>query len=185
MRYLLTFLILLVGCAPRFHEPLHPPLPGRVIVLHTDTEFSSDERSRLVHASQVWNWLNNGVVRFDIAWDFDAARTSSFVDHRNDYLILRTYSTNYAQGAVEPSGVKVLAYTDNHRVHLLMDRLHGDKFERVVLHELGHVLGLQDRPQPGYLMSKAYNTVACPSASEAVEVCERWNCSLQDVRYCD
>lgn len=133
--------------------------------IHGDVDFSEEARALIRSACARWRIFTRGNADITPVFDVDFSSTSNLREHQNQNhnLILGVVSdgtiakhldeiTNtqpheraIAVTATFESGAKV--------VYLIGDRIPNDEAESVVIHELGHVLGLKDLPFLGALMS--------------------------------
>jgi hypothetical protein len=195
MRWLLIFLVLLVGCTQPVHHPTNNSFYRATILLHGDTGFTQDERTSLDYTVIEWNHIVNGAVKVAIRWDLIATSTKDLIEHQDDNLLLRGHSTNYlGEAADQMANGKILGWVDNdlhavitkpQKVFLMIDRLDDKKLRRVFLHELFHVAGMEDIQAPGFLMSRQFNWIDCPSRGEMKSFCDKWHCDVEDTIYCN
>ena len=126
-----------------------------VIPLHIDRTFPAAERDHILSAIDQWNNVMNGTMRFDIAPD------------AYDF-------TTYAAGPLRAARAWVIARVDSHHplidnptfhralavsvgvrsgvIYIVHDRIGRRDLTGIVMHELGHVLGLR-HDAGGRLMS--------------------------------
>jgi hypothetical protein len=134
-----------VSCLPReaaylIHSPDPSTLTTKVNV-HLDVKFSASEDEAIDEALESWNVALNGYMRFreaDRAFDMEVSQLRApgviimRVDSQNEYVLHRTE--------------RVLGWTDaisGRLIWVVEDRMFNmDMLKGVVLHELGHSMGL-------------------------------------------
>jgi hypothetical protein len=120
--------------------------------LHGDTRFDREERTLIEAAVESWRRFTRGRVNLAIAWDLDER---SFMEVRSEPRILKITSLDSRTGAVDASiRGRGLARGFQHgprgeipaTIALVVDRL--PELYPAVLHEIGHLVGLDELP-PG------------------------------------
>jgi hypothetical protein len=143
----------------RFGSPYseHESNPARtdIIALLLDDRFSTDERARILEAAQEWNYVLNGYLRFEVGVTSPAANSGIEPDA---WVVAR--ATGGANAARQGSRDVVLAVAQRLPVRsgmllVFIDRFNRISLRRVMLHEFGHVLGL-DHDDRSRLMSARY-----------------------------
>jgi Matrixin len=135
-------------------QPVGAPAP-KTIVLSLEGSFTADESAKILRATEEWNHALNGFLRLDVV---AAGRggTGSWAIQAQRGGVPQT--PNQPLASAQPGflgiGGRLLVYVDR----IGTRDLHG-----IVLHELGHVLGLNhDR---GLLMSAHYS----PTADQCID----------------
>ncbi len=137
--------------------------PPKVVVdasfwMHGDTRFVPGERASVERALSDWKRFSKGRVNILVAWDLDEAR---FFDLRDQPRILKVDSFDPRTRAVDASlsnGVVALGFfrpadeTVPMTVAIVSDRV--QELYPVILHEIGHVVGLDDLQGGGSVMSR-------------------------------
>jgi hypothetical protein len=154
-------------------DPDKAPIVVPVVIVG---QFSDDQRNGIRQAADEWNRTLNGHIRFEIQPNTGAAKVwavtavpKSPVNNKGEVL---------GETVTLPSGGRGL-------VMVYLDRLGNRSVEGVILHEFGHVLGLQHEPGHG-LMSATYNPHAygCVDYSAAAQVAKLYNVPLREFRWC-
>jgi hypothetical protein len=134
---------LAIGCA--YYEDrvtdvgkILSPVDERVI--HGDTQFSPAERAAAERACYEWATFTRGLHRLTIRWDLDDTNYLTLPAPRL-YRVNPTPETGSAGGRVDA--------TDN--IWWVPDRC--TDIQACIMHELGHVLGLQHVAQSHQVMS--------------------------------
>jgi predicted Zn-dependent protease len=138
-------------------------------------QFSDDQRARIQQAVDEWNRTLNGHIRFDIGPNTGAAKiwavtalTKSPMDNKGEALATTT--------TLPTGGGLVIVY---------LDRLGSRNLDGVMLHEFGHVLGLQH--DGGHdLMSATYNPhdQKCVDYAAAAQVATLYGLPIQTLKWC-
>jgi hypothetical protein len=135
------------------------------VEIHGDVDFSADARRVIQRACSRWKQFTHGNADITPIFDVDFSSASNLHEHQNQNhnLILGIVSDGtIAKHLDEITHVqpheRVIAVTTTLEsgakvVYLIGDRIPNDEAESVVIHELGHVLGLKDLPFLGALMS--------------------------------
>lgn len=162
--------LLSVCCTSRPPAPARAPDPIEVsvwrdfeLVLHGDTDFADEGRRRIERAASSIRRLTHDRARISVEFDLDFqslenlkahhdAHHSQIIGVTSDFDIVKTID------AIVPGPGTVLAATaptndGSFVVVLILDRIEEDRFEAVVTHEFGHVIGLPDLKQLGAIMS--------------------------------
>jgi hypothetical protein len=137
--------------------------------------FSDDHRTSIAQALGEWNRALNGVARFAPAPDPNGrgiwaivAIAKSPVQNRHETL---------AEVKALPAGGGLLM--------IYLDRIRGRNLDGIMLHELGHVLGLQHEGSRG-LMAAEYNPhdQKCVDYSAIAQLAALYALSVQKLRWC-
>jgi matrixin len=163
------------------HHPSATVSP-KIIVMVVDGSFSADQRAKILRAIEEWNYALNGFIRFDLAAPGSGG--------------LESWSIRPEKGG-DPNGPasgegQPLSETQSGFMsiggHMLIyvDRIGTRDLRGVVLHELGHVLGLHHDPT-GNLMSARYSptTDQCIDKPTAVTIAARHNLPLAGLNWCE
>lgn len=160
-KYLYFLLILLLFGCVHSHDFYQLQNQGIQIhrYVHIDPQYGGIERKIIENALQEWNSKTGGFVRWTVKdWPEDYATHAFIKDPEetenqcsNHLLIMRGLSTDQMVISVETDlgqGVSGYAYSAVEKcgteyIVLVTDKLDNHNFFRlVVLHELGHILGL-------------------------------------------
>jgi hypothetical protein len=120
-----------------------------VVRLRLDDAFVPFERAKILFAVNEWNHVLNGYVRLDIVSRPGAGLAQA-------WSILPARGTGPARGSSEALAVTQPLPPGGGLVIVFVDRLGSRDLGGVLLHELGHVLGLGHDPR-GLLMSARYS----------------------------
>jgi hypothetical protein len=137
--------------------------------------FSGDQQASIRQAADEWNRTLNGHIRFEIQpvtrepkVGAVTAVLKSPVNNKSEELATTT--------TLQTGGGLVLVY---------LDRLGSRNLDGIMLHEFGHVLGLQHEGTRG-LMAATYNPYdqKCVDHAAAAQAARLYNLPLQDLKWC-
>lgn len=190
MKYLLIILAFLVLCCTVQPVAEVPSDAGTgqhtYIQFHGDTSFTKEERKEIELAMDTWAGVTSGLVGFTVAWDVDWQSTASIVEHENDSLISRVDPSNpyFQDGAI--GRVAEIGGRPAH-VWIVADRCNQlGVFRQVVIHELGHILGMLHTKDPDSIMYPSTSQKqTCLNKADMEEYCRVNRCGATKVYHCD
>jgi hypothetical protein len=152
-----------------------------IVTLQIDSSFNSNDKAKVFLAVEEWNHALNGYVRFDVAssggwrphaWDIRAERGGS-----PDTGGPGGQPLSFTQAGLASIGGRMVIY---------VDRLGTRDLRGIVLHELGHVLGLDHDPR-GNLMSARYSATAeqCVDKATAERIAASRKLPLDGLNWCE
>jgi hypothetical protein len=142
------FLAFLTACAASsdVRTPIVvPPTPTRVEAVHVDAAFDTPDQGEITGACTMWNEALGGVVVLE-------PRVHELTLFEAGVLVMRIDSS--ASYIPKSTRGRALAFTEHvggRLVWLVRDRMTAEQVGPVMLHELGHVFGAQDRDGPGLM----------------------------------
>lgn len=169
---------------------------GRTYTFHVDTAFSPYGIELIRRACNKWEMYSNGLVKFELVQDLDDGDFNAFA------AMVKTMPTIVAVSSMASVIVEFEAnnqcpncrtlgltvQSDTPLVFLVVDRL-GDArdFYEVILHELGHALGLRHVTDNDAVMFAQHQTpgASCLHKADMEEFCRAQFCSLSDVKWCE
>jgi hypothetical protein len=162
------------------HHPGNAGAP-RVISLSLEGQFTAAERANILRAIEEWNHALNGFIRLDIVapgsvrgiWSIRAEKGGT--PQAPNPTAGQPLSSTTA--GFLSSGGEMLIY---------VDRIGTRDLRGIVLHELGHVLGLAHDPT-GNLMSARYlpSTEQCIDKPTADMIAARHNLPMAALNWCE
>jgi hypothetical protein len=186
---LLSLLLLLSGCAAQQYEP--------TMVMHADTSFTEQERGCMIDAAYQWSAQTNGIVDTRFEFDYDSKSTWSKINHARHHRVERWLSDDEnTKEADKAIGGYILgqASGDIHstvspaEMRLVVDRFESDRVcKLVVLHELGHVYGMDHIEGPENIMFKQIGRQrnTCLRTPDLREFCKHNECGKVELKGCE
>ncbi len=202
MRFLDLAVLLLAGCAAPVVLSNSPPpaTPDITTVrsyrdfettIHADVDFDSMGREILDRSADRLRVFTSGRARVHIVYDLDFTSVISIHEHiqQKHSMLFVVFSGGPVSAAIDarhPGPVVVMAETaflanGSVRVVFIGDRIEVADFEIIAIHELGHVIGFDDLPVYGAVMSAAQIRGIAPPADFTAYDLEH----CRSVRYCD
>lgn len=191
-------MVVLAGCCSlQTGAPTTPSSPARdTYTFHVDKALTPFAIALIRRACDKWENYSNGIVRFEILHDLEEADLGTSIAQVP--TIVAVSSTTPAVVAFEKEsrcstcmtlGLTTRVESPHHPViFLVVDRLEDPHdFYEVVLHEIGHAIGLDHVTDENSVMYARHQipAPACPSKSDMIEFCSRRYCNLEDVKWCD
>lgn len=136
----------------------------RAAAMHfkADANFTELSRSEIRCAFREWREVTGGRVSFSADFDLDAGPRGNFVRYvseRRPLIVGITSDSGLVRAADAWHGATVVALqfdaneTRPNGIFVVADRVRPGRLCAIVMHELGHVLGLPDLPTFGAIMS--------------------------------
>lgn len=160
------------------------PLRTEVISLQLDGTFAAHERARIAHAVRAWNHVLNGFVRFEVAGAAEGGEGSA-----QSWLIAPARQPSLRRGIDLTLALTQPVPSGGGAIVLYVNRLGGRDLGAVLLHELGHVLGLNhenDNGGEGGLMSAYYSAHAqsCVDRRTVARIAAGRRLPLEQLNWC-
>lgn len=153
-----------------------------IIVLRLAGNFSELERAHIANAANQWNHVLNGYIRFEID---PAAPTAAQGVPPATVSIVR--SDGLAPPGPNAMAIALTVALPRGAVIVVFGpRLDRARLDRVMMHELGHALGLPQLGSRGYLMSPTYSGTdqICIDKATVEEVAALRGLPLNELNWC-
>lgn len=200
---LLVAAVLMVGCG--LHEHSRSKTPKKDVnrptfTLFVDKGFSGPERELIVDGFKQWERDTRGTVKFDVTtYPFDSS-TDEVPEGEAGKCTYDTYVVRMPETAkvvkklderFKPKG-HTLGFTQSNCkmrvVALITSRLRDAKlFRQVVVHEAGHLIGLDHIPVPkeSVMFPSTDKATKCPTALDMKQLCMLYDCDWRDMAACE
>lgn len=214
MRFLKRFFscvfvgFLLVSSCAREHRPttlyINPPLQASVYkkTFHADTAFLPWERAEIDRAARRLNLQANGIVTveivYDLNWETGPVTDLDTFEHTSDQIV-KIHSSTPLVKAMDSRIVKdtiTVGYckvnfddpTVPTKVYLIHDRLNGNIYMHVALHEMLHALWMHHVPDEYAVMywkTEGPAPAECMNTTDMKEFCRVFKCDPRSLNFCD
>jgi len=174
--FALLLLALLIACSsasPRVAIPepvfIQNPSPNAVMTIvpvYIDKSFNAQELAQIESAFDQWTYSLNGYMEFKIvARDVDFEHLKEVVDSVIDRtgqgleIIPETDASAFESPsalAYVPGAIQEGKWYPSPEIHIVRDRIGERDLRQIVLHEIGHTLGLDHSPVKNTLMYFQY-----------------------------
>lgn len=182
-------LILVLGCASVPRDFRYVSLgasasqPQQEHYIYLDKNFGEMDRLSIGDAVRQWNYALNGHVKItivDTAFDMEVEKIQGM--GASDWMILKIDSSN---GMVVDD--RMLAYVDKvggRKMWIIRDRIQNEWVGGIVMHEMGHLLGIQH--DDVYLMQKSYKWAEfrCIDYGTARLAARQLGLNIKQLNYC-
>lgn len=153
--------------------------------VYISNRFDANDVKLINEATQEWEEKTNHLIIYHIYYNFDISHSSDiqYKSHSLVFIKLSKYDATMPQ-IDKTYGGKVLGLFDGTgmvpKVFLIPDRLLGANYERsVILHELGHFLGLSHSETEDTLMYPSQDHSSKHITKDDLQAfCKIWNCPV-------
>ncbi len=141
------------------HDPPVVTVP-RVTPVWVDKDFPASQKADVLAAIDEWNFALNGYSSFQVVdqnYDMEPSVLEQIRDTLQGLVILDV-SVKMEQVQRLPDGV--LAWVpelEANSMFIIGDRIGNRALKSIVMHELGHILGLEHQEEAGTLMFPSYD----------------------------
>lgn len=195
-RALLSFILvsfLLISCTTLKPSPVFSVDHTAQIekTIYVDSHFTTEERAQILAAGNQWTFATRGRVVFHFLIDenIDPNVTAQFSENR---LLRISIFHPFIAHEDALAGAKVLGATStqpgnpNFLIVIVWERLDDSmaKFEGVIIHELGHSIGLQhENSCPSIMNSSVYWKYDRLSRYDLQQFCKLNFCNVDELNY--
>jgi hypothetical protein len=165
--------------------------PGKaeIIGLRIDQDFTADEHQKILNAVVVWNYVLNSYIRFEVdRTPFGTPETAAHeaTEKDSDWIIASNDAARAKLGARTRELAETMTLpTGGGMVIVSTHLLKEVSLENVMLHELGHVLGLKHDPC-SRLMSTEYvlDKQGCVDKVTVETLAKLKNIAVNELNWC-
>lgn len=182
-RYLILLLLVILGCIQpseiRYYGDPVVVSHVEVYSVYVDKNFDKESRVGILEGIVQWNTALNGNMRIEVVdWEFDMEIWKIEGMGNRDWIVMKIDSGN---AMVAEGDLGMVDSIGGNRLWIVGDRVSVGKVRGVLMHELGHLLGV--RHGKG-LMGRVYVEAdyRCVDRWTAMEVGRIWG--FGGMRYC-
>lgn len=154
--------------------------------LYVDTSFSDEEKQLITIAAITWSQRTHHMITFDVVM----LPTIDDLDRNDGILIgkLSNYNSDILELDTQNNGTTLGYYTHHGympSIYLVASRIDAEDYETVVLHELGHSLGLKHNSNPNDYGTLMYPSVEMSSDyitdTDIINLCKIYECDADEL----
>lgn len=157
----LALLTSLICCSPTPSSPEVVTIPNaivntdyRMLVCHVDPSFDEEQQTHIRNAATAINLLTDRHVLISTPADLRFNDNATLSPCTITALTSEHRIVKAIQNRPEFWNVKVQGITSGQRIYIVTDRIQdGKDFHWIVVHEMGHALGMKDLPGTEHVMS--------------------------------
>ncbi len=200
-----TMMLFVMACAPSHVadvvEVQTPIIKTTTFLLHLDKKFVEVDQILILDEFKKWESASNGIVNFRIVdkrWDADNEELKTKSSEENcieDVYIKHVTRKDKIVKSLDNEAKKkkhiVLGFTlstcETRIIGFVMSRLEQkDKFRKVALHEIGHLVGLDHMPIPKetIMFPSIDECTDCITELDAKQFCAIWKCDSSTINFC-
>jgi len=172
-----AFLLLLVGC-PNPHHPSEPHI--QKTILFNPRAFTTSQIDAIHSAAREWETKTNFIVRFDIHDYHDQPLQVNEVAIFNvplDFPVITAREIELHQNGM-PSTEHILGLYKDRIIYTISAKMPGlGSYRPVIIHELGHMLGLNHINDAYSVMNESFDRAADHiTVADQVLFCKLYGC---------
>ena len=158
--------------------------------IYIDKNFSSEDRITIDDVINQWNYVLNGhVIIYAETYEFDMEPESITKALNQGLLILKINSKSTFLPGDDAPNHRILAWVDSiggHKMWVVRDRIYSQsKLQNTMLHELGHILGVDHINVDDSIMAEADPGMPCIDKLSAYAAAKYWRLLSTQVNYCN
>lgn len=160
------------------------------IPVYIDVSFSIEEQKIILVAVKDWNYSLNGYIQFDVkstSFDMEVDTIKEVYKNNNGVLILNKIDNIQDDWLAWTDHKNGTNHIDGHTINLLTSKIisRNKNLHKVILHELGHSLALDDTTIPNSLMNKNTNfDTDCVDEEAILQLSKKFNFDPAKMNYC-
>lgn len=186
--------VILLCCFYIFVKQVFPDRPPKVypshvhVNLYLDRDFTPEEDELIIAATLNWTNRTHHIVEYDVV----KLPTEDYINPENSIIITKLTPDAPRIMYMDQTGSRTLGYFEPNDgpipyIALVSERLEGDvDFNEVILHELGHSLGLKH-----ITGEEGWNTLMYPytelgaddiTQTDLEQFCKLYHCNAEDLK---
>jgi len=161
-------------------------IPLLVKPVYIDKDYSEEDKAIIKKSLDEFNFVLNGMIVFQVKddkFDMDLMEINDALNN-NGLIILKINSQSYL--IHDKSGTLILGWMNKlngNLMYIVRDRLDNEFFHSVILHELGHALGAEHRPE-GLMEAVSAKPYPCIDGETALQISAVQMIPFEEMNYC-
>lgn len=161
----------------------------RNIRVSVDAAYSEDHQALILKAFQAWEEATSGILSFELTWNVPKPspyKEQDSIPAKDHGIFLWSVPKTEEQGTskqlqdwVSFWGLMVYGKGENSGNILVFEDVPPEKFYPVVLHEIGHLIGMQHESEWAWSVMDPHAYGECVTALDAKQVCGLYKCKAK------